>query len=102
MKNFIGGTMKNFSNYNGIRIPKNVIKYWVLNNVTHHDLVRKELVRKELEVFNILTLSIDMDLVRLIIRERMCGSVFVYKVSLRNLEELDRLEVTERVLNELK
>jgi hypothetical protein len=83
-------------NFWGIEVPPDiVIKSHVFSSGCKLE-IDKKLQRK---VFNILTLHIEMEGVRWTIREKL---MYARDSIDRNLEELERLEVTERVLNEFK
>ena len=86
------------STYKGTKVPGNVIKGWQLKRECEIDMYRK----LDREVVNNLTLNIGMQMVTWTIRLELCNRGFIGRVSFRNLEGLKRLEVTSRILNELK
>jgi hypothetical protein len=87
-------------NYRGYRykVPIDVIRKWRFRGESKLRVNSNF----EVEVLNIFILGTGMDMINWNIREDLCGGGIINIVSHRNLEELERLEVTERVLNELK
>ena len=83
-------------NFKGNKVPKHIIRNWQHNFKPY--IVEKKIYR---DVFSILSLGIGMQGV-IWVYKRVLGDNYYGIVSFRNLEELERLEVTERVLNELK
>jgi hypothetical protein len=83
-------------NFLGIEVPPDIVIRGHLFSSECKLEIDKKLQRK---VFNILTLHIEMEGFRWTIREEL---MYARDSIDRNLEELKRLEVTERILNELK
>ena len=88
-----------FDNYRGYRyrVPNDVIRKWRFRSESKLRVNSNF----EVEVLNIFILGTGMDMINWNIREELCGGI-INIVSHRNLEELERLEVTERILNEFK
>jgi hypothetical protein len=83
-------------NYKGTKVPKHIIRNWQHN--FKPNIVDKKTYRV---IFNILSLGTGGQEVIWMFKCKL-GDNYYGIVSFRNLEELERLEVTERILNEFK